>query len=194
VDGDGAKRKMHSSWARQATQKLQHVCKKTPLYVVGIRANSTTSVSSSGFRKSPSMGTIPFGHRGKEDGSVSTAAAPLAPRVPRKFNPNPFPYHHEISVRVDSLNRLGLGVCYAQITTPNGDSEDWELTVANVIPGEVILVPGAVVLISGLDYISQHLGCLRQPRTMSNSSIACHVSWYESACFETWNHTATATL
>lgn len=88
----------------------------------------------------------------------STAAAP----VPRKFVPFPFPYHHIIEARVDSLTNLGFGICRVPLPddarvketsdkssySSSGDGiimdaesnpkKGWVVMVPNVIPGELI--------------------------------------------------------
>lgn len=47
--------------------------------------------------------------------------------VPRKFNPHPFPYHHEMEVRIDNLTNEGAGVARV---------EGWVVFVKFALPGE----------------------------------------------------------
>ncbi|MEM9280240.1 MAG: TRAM domain-containing protein, partial [Verrucomicrobiota bacterium] len=48
-------------------------------------------------------------------------------RKPRKFNPDPFGYHEEIELSIDSLTNLGQGV---------GRVSGWVVFVAFALPGE----------------------------------------------------------
>ena len=48
-------------------------------------------------------------------------------RPPRKFHPEPFDYHEEIEVGIDSLSNLGIGV---------GRVKDWVVFVPHALPGE----------------------------------------------------------
>uniref|UniRef100_A0A7S1VZL9 TRAM domain-containing protein n=2 Tax=Ditylum brightwellii TaxID=49249 RepID=A0A7S1VZL9_9STRA len=80
-------------------------------------------------------------------------------KIPRKFNPVPFEYHQELTLRVVSLTNLGIGICRTQIDTiiddkeqkdnsENNDSGDdsnssssgWVIMVPNVIPDELVRV------------------------------------------------------
>jgi tRNA (uracil-5-)-methyltransferase len=68
--------------------------------------------------------------------------------VPRKFKPFPFEYHQELTVRVDNLNNMGVGVCRVPISTEtttlteeeSTSSSLWVVLVPNVIPGELIRI------------------------------------------------------
>ncbi|NBD37727.1 MAG: TRAM domain-containing protein [Verrucomicrobia bacterium] len=46
---------------------------------------------------------------------------------PRNFTPDPFPYHHELDLRIEDLTNLGQGV---------GRVEDWVVFVPYALPGE----------------------------------------------------------
>lgn len=50
-------------------------------------------------------------------------------RPPRKFHPEPFDYHEEIEVGIDSLSNLGIGV---------GRVKDWVVFVPHSLPGEKV--------------------------------------------------------
>lgn len=49
----------------------------------------------------------------------------------------PLAYHQELTLRVDSLTNLGMGVCRFKI---EGTGERWVVMVPTVIPGEVVRV------------------------------------------------------
>ena len=51
-------------------------------------------------------------------------------QVPKNFVPEPFEYHQELELTVDSLTNLGMGVCRY--------GEGWVVMVPFVIPGERI--------------------------------------------------------
>ena len=51
------------------------------------------------------------------------------PKAPRKFNPEPFAYHHELELTIESLTNLGKGV---------GRVGDWVVFVPYVLPGEKV--------------------------------------------------------
>jgi 23S rRNA (uracil1939-C5)-methyltransferase/tRNA (uracil-5-)-methyltransferase len=50
-------------------------------------------------------------------------------RPPKKFRPEPFPYHHELSLRIESLTNLGLGVARV---------DGWVVFVPHCLPGELV--------------------------------------------------------
>jgi len=54
----------------------------------------------------------------------------MTQQEPKGFTPHPYPYHHELELRIESLTNLGQG-----IARDNG----WVIQVPFVIPGEVIL-------------------------------------------------------
>ena len=69
--------------------------------------------------------------------------------VPRKFVPTPFDYHKELTLRVDALTNLGIGICrhrlkeeedpsVAEAPTETRGGGGWVIMVPNVIPGELI--------------------------------------------------------
>ncbi|MEX2578618.1 MAG: class I SAM-dependent RNA methyltransferase [Verrucomicrobiales bacterium] len=51
------------------------------------------------------------------------------PRPPRKFHPDPFSYHEEIEVEIESLTNLGSGVARVN---------DWVVFVPYALPGETV--------------------------------------------------------
>jgi tRNA/tmRNA/rRNA uracil-C5-methylase (TrmA/RlmC/RlmD family) len=51
-------------------------------------------------------------------------------RPPRQFNPHPFPYHHELTVEVESLTNLGAGVARV---------DGWVVFVPYALPGEKVV-------------------------------------------------------
>lgn len=51
------------------------------------------------------------------------------PKAPRKFNPEPFAYHHELELTIESITNLGKGV---------GRVDDWVVFVPYVLPGEKV--------------------------------------------------------
>ncbi|MDF1824844.1 MAG: class I SAM-dependent RNA methyltransferase [Verrucomicrobiales bacterium] len=50
-------------------------------------------------------------------------------RKPKKFNPDPFDYHEEIVLKIDSLTNLGKGV---------GRINDWVVFVSHALPDETV--------------------------------------------------------
>ncbi len=50
-------------------------------------------------------------------------------RPPKKFHPEPFPYHHELELRIDSLTNLGHGVARV---------DGWVVFVPFCLPGEKV--------------------------------------------------------
>lgn len=72
--------------------------------------------------------------------------------VPRKFQPFPFEYHTQLTLRVEALTNRGIGVCRTSIPDlpdkKQGSNEEkskvsdhengWVIFVPNVIPGELI--------------------------------------------------------
>jgi tRNA/tmRNA/rRNA uracil-C5-methylase (TrmA/RlmC/RlmD family) len=50
-------------------------------------------------------------------------------RPPKKFRPDPFPYHHELTLRIDSLTNLGMGVARV---------DGWVVFVPHCLPGETV--------------------------------------------------------
>jgi len=65
-------------------------------------------------------------------------------RPPRKFRDYPFPYHHELTLEIDSLSNLGVGV--GRVTVPPANEEDeqvdgqWVVFVPFTLPGETVRV------------------------------------------------------
>eukprot|EP00586_Coscinodiscus_wailesii_P022639 CAMPEP_0172521048 /NCGR_PEP_ID=MMETSP1066-20121228/292353_1 /TAXON_ID=671091 /ORGANISM="Coscinodiscus wailesii, Strain CCMP2513" /LENGTH=528 /DNA_ID=CAMNT_0013303897 /DNA_START=255 /DNA_END=1841 /DNA_ORIENTATION=- len=59
-------------------------------------------------------------------------------KIPKKFVPFPFQYHEELTLRVDSLTNLGIGIC----RTPSDFAPvpNWVVMTPNVIPGELVRV------------------------------------------------------
>ena len=51
------------------------------------------------------------------------------PRIPRGFKPDPFPYHHELELSIDSLTNMGQGVARV---------DGWVIMVKFALPGEKI--------------------------------------------------------
>ncbi len=51
-------------------------------------------------------------------------------RVPHKFKPHPFAYHHEMEVRIESLTNEGVGVARV---------DGWVVFVAFALPGEMVV-------------------------------------------------------
>jgi len=51
------------------------------------------------------------------------------PNIPRGFKPEPFPYHHELELRIDSLTNMGQGVARV---------DGWVVMVKFALPGEKI--------------------------------------------------------
>ena len=49
--------------------------------------------------------------------------------VPKNFIPNPFYYHEEVDLHIESLTNLGMGV---------GRVDGWVVMVPFVIPGEQV--------------------------------------------------------
>ena len=79
-------------------------------------------------------------------------------KVPAKFKPYPFPYHQELTVKIESLTNLGFGIARVEVdnldenrsTTnvedaKNDDDDDaekkkWVIFIPNVIPGETVRI------------------------------------------------------
>lgn len=59
-------------------------------------------------------------------------------RPPKKFKDTPFPYHHELTLEVDSLSNLGIGV--ARVSLPDAPAEQgpWVVFVPFCLPGETV--------------------------------------------------------
>lgn len=49
------------------------------------------------------------------------------PRTPKKFNPDPFPYHHEIELDIETLTNLGVGL---------GRINGWVVMIPETVPGD----------------------------------------------------------
>ena len=60
----------------------------------------------------------------------TTLLEQMEKQVPKNFVPEPFEYHQELELQVDSLTNLGMGVCR--------HGEGWVVMVPFVIPGERI--------------------------------------------------------
>ena len=52
-------------------------------------------------------------------------------RKKREFNANPYPYHHEVTLMVESITNLGMGVCR---------DEGWVVMVPFVLIGEKVKI------------------------------------------------------
>lgn len=52
-------------------------------------------------------------------------------QIPKNFNPEPFPYHHEMELEIVSLTNLGMGI---------GKVDDWVVMIPYTIPGESVRV------------------------------------------------------
>lgn len=63
-------------------------------------------------------------------------------RPPRKFREYPFPYHHELTLEVDSLTNLGVGVARISVPPAEENSEaqsgQWVVFVPFCLPGETV--------------------------------------------------------
>ena len=59
-------------------------------------------------------------------------------RPPKKFKDTPFPYHHELTLTIDSLSNLGIGV--GRIALPSAPEEQgpWVVFVPFCLPGETV--------------------------------------------------------
>ncbi|WP_411844806.1 class I SAM-dependent RNA methyltransferase [Roseibacillus persicicus] len=59
-------------------------------------------------------------------------------RPHKKFKATPFPYHHELTLEVDSLSNLGIGV--ARVTLPDAEPDQgpWVVFVPFCLPGETV--------------------------------------------------------
>ena len=63
-------------------------------------------------------------------------------RKPKKFNPHPFEYHQEITLEIDSLSNLGVGIARVPIDAPTSESTEsqgWVVFVPSTLPGEKVL-------------------------------------------------------
>jgi len=59
----------------------------------------------------------------------------------RKFQPTPFPYHHELELRIDDVSNLGVGVGRVQLpASPTTAASSWVVMVPLVLPGETVRV------------------------------------------------------
>jgi len=90
----------------------------------------------------------------EHDETIQTITA----RSPKSFAPYPFQYHEILTLKVETLTNLGIGICRAQLEVPNTSeslseetiqpgnelennnrkSTGWVIMVPNVIPGEII--------------------------------------------------------
>lgn len=60
-------------------------------------------------------------------------------RAPRKFKDYPFPYHHELTLEVESLTNLGVGVARVDVEPPEGEeARPWVVFVPFTLPGETV--------------------------------------------------------
>ena len=56
---------------------------------------------------------------------------PMTKKIPKGFNDHPYPYHHELELKIERVSNLGLG-----IARDNG----WVIQVPFVLPGELVRV------------------------------------------------------
>ncbi|MBK1834221.1 class I SAM-dependent RNA methyltransferase [Roseibacillus ishigakijimensis] len=59
-------------------------------------------------------------------------------RPPKKFKPIPFPYHHELTLEIDSLTNLGAGVGRVQLPEAPKEQGPWVVFVPFCLPGETV--------------------------------------------------------
>ena len=59
-------------------------------------------------------------------------------RPPKKFKDTPFPYHHELTLEVDSLSNLGIGVARIQLPDAPPEQGPWVVFVPFCLPGETV--------------------------------------------------------
>lgn len=63
-------------------------------------------------------------------------------KIPPKFVPTPFPYHFQLTVRIESLSDMGTGE--GSIEDDSKDlpehPENWRVRVPLVLPGELVTV------------------------------------------------------
>jgi len=62
-------------------------------------------------------------------------------RQPKKFNPHPFEYHQELTLEIDSLSNLGVGIARVPIDNPDAasaESQGWVVFVPSTLPGETL--------------------------------------------------------
>jgi len=126
-----------------------------PLFSMGMRSKTSlalNAVAEANTQESQS--------ENKED--VTDGNEEQALKIPKKFKPYPFPYHAELTVRIESLTNLGFGIARVEVdekidTADNGkgkasdgDTDDengspnepkkWVIFIPNVIPGELVQV------------------------------------------------------
>eukprot|EP01039_Chlorochromonas_danica_P007566 gene7566-8366_t len=68
--------------------------------------------------------------------STTSTSSPQPPKLPRKFVPQPFDYHHEMDLVIEDLTNLGYGVG----RVPLADGKKWVVMVPNVLIGEKVRV------------------------------------------------------
>jgi hypothetical protein len=134
--------------------KLRGSEKFSPMIFLLLRPNSVIRAWTLSHSRINTMRTaVRLGTLSDEEYQVEP---PAASTVPRKFVPFPFPYHHIIEARVESLTNLGVGICrvplpldtITQDDSTNSDetslhldhsiNKGWVVMVPNVIPGELI--------------------------------------------------------
>lgn len=60
-------------------------------------------------------------------------------RPPRKFRDYPFPYHHEVTLEVESLTNLGVGVARVLVEPAEGEeARPWVVFIPFTLPGESV--------------------------------------------------------
>lgn len=64
-------------------------------------------------------------------GGLVAFVGPMQSNVPRNFIPEPFPYHHELVLEIDTLTNLGHGL---------GRVDGWVVMVPFALPGEKVRV------------------------------------------------------
>ena len=64
-----------------------------------------------------------------DEASLGITSSTMESIAPKKFNPDPFPYHHELELTVESLTNLGVGVAKV---------DGWVVMVHFAVPGERI--------------------------------------------------------
>ncbi len=59
-------------------------------------------------------------------------------RPPKKFKEHPFSYHHELTLVIDSLSNLGIGVARIQLPESEAEQGQWVIFVPFCLPGETV--------------------------------------------------------
>lgn len=119
-----------------------------------VRSLATTATSSrqSNYHRLFSTAKAPESSTTTTD-TAAEAPAAITFEIPKKFVPYPFDYHTELTLTIDTLTNLGMGIARVKLSdaidmepeTNNDEATEekkedisWVIMIPNVIPGEVV--------------------------------------------------------